>query len=95
MVRLKVLNKATPDNIDGFNSTMVRLKGETAQEKHSLAQFQFHNGSIKSIMGAVAVLNWLRFQFHNGSIKRIILFELFYRVTVKFQFHNGSIKSRT
>ena len=37
--------------------------------------FQFHNGSIKSIISEDAAKALLRFQFHNGSIKSL------YRVT--------------
>ena len=55
---------------------MVRLKvkGEFFMAVKMFV-FQFHNGSIKSIISEDAAKALLRFQFHNGSIKSL------YRVT--------------
>jgi hypothetical protein len=66
-----------------------------------VAQFQFHNGSIKSFCHLSVWYMINGFQFHNGSIKSI------HNGSIKsdteadgtpidvaqFQFHNGSIKS--
>jgi hypothetical protein len=59
-----------------------------------VAQFQFHNGSIKSFCHLSVWYMINGFQFHNGSIKST---EEPYngRNARKFQFHNGSIKSDT
>ena len=55
MVRLKVgafkITSEVSEMINGFNSTMVRLKAGFARTIYSLeivTLFQFHNGSIKS-----------------------------------------------
>ncbi len=56
-----------------------------------IAEFQFHNGSIKR---KTASRQWQRrwkFQFHNGSIKSRRVYKE--PLDVRFQFHNGSIKS--
>ena len=56
-----------------------------------VAEFQFHNGSIKSFGGGISKDAADGFQFHNGSIKS----EGYHLVTLikpVFQFHNGSIK---
>ena len=53
-----------------FNSTMVRLKGiSTAFIEKDSYQFQFHNGSIKSLSNMQQAEKPNAFQFHNGSIK--------------------------
>ena len=49
---------------------MVRLKAkERLGRKPKNQVFQFHNGSIKSLLMDDAPLTILEFQFHNGSIK--------------------------
>ena len=54
--------------------------------------FQFHNGSIKSIVKTSDPLCVCKFQFHNGSIKSRCVLRLVLQC-LEFQFHNGSIKS--
>ena len=94
MVRLKALiAQLAKANIESFNSTMVRLKvGYEPIVSRYFDVFQFHNGSIKSLLTQGALTSAHTFQFHNGSIKR-------FQSTISdaagesFQFHNGSIKS--
>ena len=51
MVRLKALHGTQEEICSlGFNSTMVRLKVDDKTKPSSLIfEFQFHNGSIKSV----------------------------------------------
>ena len=71
---------------------MVRLKGGFQEVGlFNDYQFQFHNGSIKSLEISDAIAEVVVFQFHNGSIKRKCIARLWQR-GLQFQFHNGSIK---
>ena len=71
---------------------MVRLKGYAIDSAdQSPAQFQFHNGSIKSKLWHTVYREMHMFQFHNGSIKRGQAGKVIDKL-IKFQFHNGSIK---
>ena len=73
---------------------MVRLKVDLGiTYLLPLAQFQFHNGSIKSRRLCFAQSLGSMFQFHNGSIKRFMKSHR-RQDRIMFQFHNGSIKSR-
>ena len=54
-------------------------------------KFQFHNGSIKSVVVIVIANRLNKFQFHNGSIKRK-KWQAWITMRLPFQFHNGSIK---
>ena len=71
MVRLKVDRAYNPQIKSSFNSTMVRLKdGSHGWRSHlETLKFQFHNGSIKSIVRDHRLTTCVVFQFHNGSIK--------------------------
>ena len=72
MVRLKAGKEhAKILIIQGFNSTMVRLKDD-GEELYDIdvEKFQFHNGSIKRLASAAVGVASVVFQFHNGSIKR-------------------------
>ena len=57
--------------IDGFNSTLVRLKALTlVASSTTAAKFQFHIGTIKSEQRNVALtMRNRQFQFHIGTIK--------------------------
>ena len=55
-------------------------------------RFQFHNGSINSILLAEALFDAKRFQFQNGSINSVKRRKPFRALTM-FQFQNGSINS--
>ena len=70
---------------------MVRLKVGSENSLALFALFQFHYGSIKSLLAAWKVKIWYLFQFHYGSIKSD--FEVIEQlIDVEFQFHYGSIK---
>jgi len=94
MVRLKVTIFArcnqTPLN---FNSTMVRLKVKDMENIQGFqAAFQFHYGSVKSILKSLNAPLLRKFQFHYGSVKSRLQVAFAYD-EVKFQFHYGSVKS--
>ena len=77
-----------------FNSTMVRLKGIwDANRLYLRGQFQFHNGSIKSLMNLD--VNDLVFKSFNSTMVRLKVDDVIERLDERlmFQFHNGSIKS--
>ena len=78
--------------LSGFNSKMVRLKGEGAYGLYLMfKEFQFQNGSIKSHDVLQNRRCAVVFQFQNGSIKRDIDDGTQYP-GIWFQFQNGSIK---
>ena len=54
----------------GFNSKMVRLKGELYKGNLAInSEFQFQNGSIKSVSVTLRYARLFLFQLQNGSIK--------------------------
>ena len=71
MVRLKVnLRQNFCLILDNFNSTMVRLKvNETKFASAAGTQFQFHYGTIKSVLPYEDLYIRDKFQFHYGTIK--------------------------
>ena len=74
-----------------FNSKMVRLKGQPATQMSAHRLFQFQNGSIKRVGGAIGSFFSPVFQFQNGSIKSPSG-NLKPSKEDMFQFQNGSIK---
>jgi len=72
MVRLKVSsNLNTYHGSRNFNSTMVRLKACCGIGVNiSIAAFQFHYGSVKSVGLLLHPHKYNLFQFHYGSVKR-------------------------
>ena len=75
-----------------FNSMMVQLKLSLTLQYLAIVRFQFHNGTIKTILMSVNDTYLKIFQFHNGTIKT----ESCTMSTSKpsaFQFHNGTIKT--
>ena len=72
---------------------MVRLKENFSQfELAWTSLFQFHYGTIKSLIRANISNILPRFQFHYGTIKSIDTRGYPY-VEIAFQFHYGTIKS--
>ena len=70
MVRLKGSSKTVEYTYDdNFNSTMVRLKGYTHMITPYSPEFQFHYGTIKSILKSAGANTASSFQFHYGTIK--------------------------
>ena len=53
-----------------FNSTLVRLKGDRVKESDAIRLFQFHIGTIKSLLLQIIQILFHSFQFHIGTIKR-------------------------
>ena len=75
-----------------FNSKMVRLKVRRCNELDLLTEFQFQNGSIKSLSIPAICEEPNEFQFQNGSIKSPSNRHVLPLLYVRFQFQNGSIK---
>ena len=74
MVRLKVpLDKGLCVCVRIFNSTMVRLKVPMQALASSITTFQFHYGTIKSVVGDAGSGDADSFQFHYGTIKSRLL----------------------
>ena len=59
----------------------------------SLPRFQFHKGTIKTVVSSQPLVTDTKFQFHKGTIKtgdsQIIL-----NHANAFQFHKGTIKTK-
>ncbi len=71
---------------------MVRLKGSNpASVPPGRPQFQFHDGSIKGMLGGYFIGLYRLFQFHDGSIKGHQV-KICQDLCCAFQFHDGSIK---
>ncbi len=56
-----------------FNSIRVRLKPFPDLSRDWLLLFQFHKGTIKTVVVRLALALVLVFQFHKGTIKTIPL----------------------
>ena len=71
MVRLKVnVNVILEPAAIGFNSTMVRLKGFLVPAiVRATLQFQFHNGSIKSLVAKPAPTNVSKPCFNSTMVR--------------------------
>ena len=52
-----------------FNSIKVRLKHKYFEKYPSRSRFQFHKGTIKTVVFVRLVLSLFLFQFHKGTIK--------------------------
>ena len=52
-----------------FNSIKVRLKPVICSNTSASKLFQFHKGTIKTVMGTLNVQTHGIFQFHKGTIK--------------------------
>ena len=52
-----------------FNSTKVRLRRGFLTGRRTEPRFQFHKGSIKTVLIYTACRDACQFQFHKGSIK--------------------------
>ena len=60
--------------ITDFNSIKVRLKQRTKTEQHHLRAFQFHKGTIKTLVRITEIVCEYLFQFHKGTIKTVFDF---------------------
>ena len=56
-----------------FNSIKVRLKLKKFIFSLSEKLFQFHKGTIKTLLMIVLVIGVILFQFHKGTIKTNVL----------------------
>ncbi len=94
MVRLKAIRNASlRANPLSFNSTMVRLKAELViKDGGKFIAFQFHNGSIKSLLIRFDPQRIPGFNSTMVRLKEALQTELDAFLS-EFQFHNGSIKS--
>ena len=77
------------NNVNNFNSTMVRLKVFLQIAITQIKQFQFHYGTIKRWQTLSSIcLAWV-FQFHYGTIKRICWRDNDYRL---FDFNSTMVR---
>jgi len=76
LVQLKVsVARISVARISGFNSTLVQLKGSySTGPESSYSTFQFHIGTIKSVILLPFRARPAQFQFHIGTIKSVYLF---------------------
>ena len=58
-----------------FNSIKVQLKQQPKMHKYYVPQFQFHKGTIKTILPPLRSNVVLIFQFHKGTIKTLTTIE--------------------
>ena len=52
-----------------FNSIKVRLERKYDKNRKENLQFQFHKGTIRTIIDSVYEKAIVKFQFHKGTIK--------------------------
>ena len=55
-------------------------------------EFQFHYGTIKTLVGEELMIYLIMFQFHYGTIKTLEEYNTG-RKGIQFQFHYGTIKT--
>ena len=92
-VRLKPKDEERPlMKLPSFNSMKVRLKQSLGFTSVEDAEFQFHEGPIKTGNGNFDFECREQFQFHEGPIKTMHLHPTNV-LTVMFQFHEGPIKT--
>ena len=78
-----------------FNSIKVRLEQHgTVEGNERPARFQFHKGTIRTLLLHRPRRQQIPFQFHKGTIRTRSLraFRIFRH---PFQFHKGTIRTRT
>ena len=76
-----------------FNSIKVRLELICSDLfSHSYTSFQFHKGTIRTIMTSLASSMNSIFQFHKGTIRTKTSVDIV-AGAFKFQFHKGTIKT--
>ena len=93
MVRLRRKYERTRSNrASNFNSIMVRLIQRMSCSPTYTKEFQFHNGTIKTLWKAENNTYLYLFQFHNGTIKTVTNI-ITHLPDLRFQFHNGTIKT--
>ena len=59
------------EDITSFNSIKVRLRPARGSSGAGATKFQFHKGTIKTVLAHAAHGNARRFQFHKGTIKTL------------------------
>ena len=62
-------DKGVKIQLPNFNSIKVRLKHDEIQTQYYQHQFQFHKGTIKTVILCLFQMSLLPFQFHKGTIK--------------------------
>ena len=77
---------------NNFNSIKVRLEQTSAHCLVLIPLFQFHKGTIRTIVLFVHLVNKRLFQFHKGTIRTYR--SLYYQTYLPlFQFHKGTIRT--
>ena len=78
-----------------FNSIKVRLELAIACLLVGIVQsFQFHKGTIRTLIRWIPEYEKAQFQFHKGTIRTGIRELLDLITTNTFQFHKGTIRTR-
>ena len=52
-----------------FNSIKVRLERLIREKQEVVSKFQFHKGTIRTLLRNTALSLSVRFQFHKGTIR--------------------------
>ena len=79
-------------NVLYFNSIKVRLEPFSIRLAVNHHGFQFHKGTIRTLLAYLAPTSFFLFQFHKGTIRTIILNCLVSMSNI-FQFHKGTIRT--
>ena len=77
-------------SVRNFNSIKVRLERELSEEAKILLKFQFHKGTIRTIVIEPSSTAPYSFQFHKGTIRTNTAFVFLYVPALNF----NSIKVR-
>ena len=93
MVQLKLIRIVVNMYVDAhFNSIMVQLKLIAVLiYSELLSLFQFHNGTIKTLLQVTMLALWQNFNSIMVQLKPCAF--LSFHISCKFQFHNGTIKT--
>ena len=80
-----------------FNSIKVQLKQQLGGYYGALTSFQFHKGTIKTIVSVDTTIVKHKFQFHKGTIKTTVLmstlFTSVYFNSIKVQLKHAQAES--
>ena len=75
-----------------FNSIKVQLELSNQKAYHSIQLFQFHKGTIRTVLQILQHTYEQQFQFHKGTIRTIYIRKMHIIISV-FQFHKGTIRT--
>ena len=86
-------NNQRVNSLTDFNSIKVRLeRRECRRLRAGGSRFQFHKGTIRTILSFKNFLCKILFQFNKGTIRTFTCVS-FRRASMLFQFHKGTIRT--